>query len=1047
MKRSIVLLSLILVVTFAKGQEAPSLPKRIYIDHHSIPGVIRSTYVASIVQDEYGLLWFGSSSGLYRFDGNHFTGYPYVSPEGVNLDNRQIISLLWDSVAHRLLIGTRMSGLLQFDYESNKISLITEKEPTVNSLAQTADGRLWTATPNGLFEIIGKDYRMIGNAFDFRSPSTVMADGKNLLVAAVRQVLVFSGGEQIRTFPLEEEGRSFPITTRVTAMLLDKKGQLWVGTENEGVVVYDYKTGHFIKSFTPDQRPFFSRINAIHQDVDGFIWILTKAEGIALVDPETNAMRNMRQDIYEQNTLSANDCYSILEDQTGVLWIGTSGDINFYDREQRKFKHYSYVPNKPNTLSDNMVRSVYEGPDGKLWVGTDGGFINFIDLNSGTIQPLAVMGKDLPKTESVIPFCYAPLDEERMLIGTTIGLLEFNMSSKQFRYFQPTLKHIKDKRVRQLIIKDQKLYGIYQGVFFEFDLVTQQFQTYIPPKRTLTTVIYIDPQDRFWVGSNGVISLFDRATRKMVHTPLPRDSANYMLLSIEQVKDRILISTMNNGIFEMKVEGDKTEISRNITVRDGLPDNTVYATLSDEFGNIWMPTNRGLARLDPNGRFTTYQVNEGLQGEEFNRLAQVKLRNGQLVMGGINGINVIDPIKAITKTGLARPLIFSISTRKGNELTETETPVMMKEQVDLASEETSFAVQFGVNDYRKPVRFTAKYKLEGLEDSWITSPAFNRINYSQLRPGLYTFRLVVTNPAGEQLENSLHIYIHPPFWMTWWFRLLLSVMIITAAILGFRIRVSREKKDKEKLEELLRIRTQEIEESREQLANLNERKDLIFSILSHDLRSPLTTLKGFLGLLIEDGAMFSKEEIKKHAEMIRASVANSLDLIDNTLFWSLSQMEGLQVNPVRIGVTDLVKKITGLYHLAITRKGIKLQVTVESGLQVLADENMLYVILRNLVSNAIKFTPDGKSISINAYSKGNRVYLEVKDEGVGMNQEYIAKLLTDVHPTIKKGTSNEKGTGLGLLLCRQFAEAIQGTLTIESEEGRGSTFILTIPSV
>jgi ligand-binding sensor domain-containing protein len=132
MKRSLILLLPLLTVCLFSRLHAQSLPKRIYIDHHSIPGVIRSSYVASMVQDEYGLLWIGSSSGLYRFDGNHFTGYKYESSDGVTLDNRQIISLLWDSVAHRLLIGTRMAGLLQFDYESNKISLITEKEPTVN---------------------------------------------------------------------------------------------------------------------------------------------------------------------------------------------------------------------------------------------------------------------------------------------------------------------------------------------------------------------------------------------------------------------------------------------------------------------------------------------------------------------------------------------------------------------------------------------------------------------------------------------------------------------------------------------------------------------------------------------------------------------------------------------------------------------------------------------------------------------------------------------------------------------------------------------------
>lgn len=1025
---------------------AQNLPQRVFIDHQTIPGVIRSSYVASIAQDEYGLLWFGTSSGLFRFDGNRFTIYPYESPSGVSLDNRQINTLLWDSVSHRLLIGTRVAGLLQFDYKRNTVELISSQESTINSLAQTSDGRLWMATPNGLFEIVDNTLKLIGTAQQLLSPSVVMADGKDLLVACVRQVLIFRDGVQRRTIPILEKGRNFAQTLRVSAMMLDREKRLWVGTENEGVLVYEYATGNLVKSFTPDQRPFFSRVNAIHQDQDGLIWVLTKAEGIALIDPVTNAMRNMRQDIYEQNTLSANDCYSIFQDQTGVLWIGTSGEINFYDREQRKFKHYSHVPNKPNSLSDNMVRSVYEGPDGRLWVGTDGGFINFIELNTGKIEQLQVKGKGIPKNESVVPFCFTPLSKTRMLVGTSIGLLELDLLTKQFTYFQPTYQHIKDKRVRQLILKGQKLYGIYMGSMFEFDLGSKKFNSYLPPNRTLITVLYVDSKDRLWIGSNAALSLFDKETGKFHYHRLPKDTVDYMVLNIEQIKDRMFVSTMNNGIFEVNANGDKIEILKNITVQDGLSDNTVYATLGDEFGNIWMPTNRGLSRLDPNGRFTSYQVNEGLQGEEFNRLAQLKLSNGQLVVGGINGINVIDPIKAITKTDPAQPVIFSIATRKENELVEKEMPVLMQKEVNLTSEETSFAIHFGVNDYRKPTRYTAKYKLEGLEETWIVSPAFNKISYSQLRPGHYTFVLVVTNPAGEQQEQKLNIYIEPPFWMTWWFRVLLSVIVIGTAVASFRIRINREKLEKTRLEELLRLRTQEIEKSHEQLANLNERKDLIFSILSHDLRSPLTTLKGFLGLLIEDGAMFTKEEIKKHAEMIRSSVANSLDLIDNTLFWSLSQTGGLQQNPVRVSVEELVKKIYGLNHLALTRKGIKLQMDIVPELYAFADENMLYVILRNLVSNAIKFTPDGKTISIAAYGKGGKVYIEVKDEGVGMNQEYITKLLTEDHPTIKKGTANEKGTGLGLLLCRQFVETLSGSLTIESEEGKGSAFTVILPA-
>jgi len=277
-------------------------------------------------------------------------------------------------------------------------------------------------------------------------------------------------------------------------------------------------------------------------------------------------------------------------------------------------------------------------------------------------------------------------------------------------------------------------------------------------------------------------------------------------------------------------------------------------------------------------------------------------------------------------------------------------------------------------------------------------------------------------------------------------KVLLSLLVIGAAIFYWRLKREREKRDRERLEELLNERTKEIQQSREQLANLNEKKDLIFSILSHDLRSPLTTLKGFLGLLVEDGNTFTKEELRRYVEQIRNSVSTSLDLIDNTLFWSLSQMGSIQHNPERLLVSTLIEKVEALHQLAMERKYIQWNVQVENNLMVFADENMLYVTLRNLVSNAIKFTPSGKEIFVRAFKEGNTVQIEVKDQGIGMSTDYIQKLIQRENPAIKKGTSNEKGTGLGFILCQQFVEMNNGTLSIVSEEGKGSTFTIILPN-
>lgn len=1034
------------LTTSYRSVYAQTLPNQFYIDRYTIPGVIKSTFTASIEQDEFGLLWFGTSSGLFRYDGHQFTQYPYSDETGFILEARQINAMLWDTVAHRLLIGTRMGGLLQFSYDQNNVTKLSGREETIHDLKQTPDGRIWVSTPVGLFELVGNNLRLVASTKEIKGPVSLYIKGDDLFVGCVGQVVVYRNGEKMRIIHITSPGRNFPSTLRVSALTVDRNDKLWVGTEKEGVLVYDMKTTKLEKEFLPDERPYFSRINAILQDKEGLVWMLTKAEGLIVYDPQTNKSLALRQTIYDENSLSGNNAYSIYEDRTGVIWIGTNGDINYYDRQQRKFEHLIHNPANSNSLSDNMVRSVHEMNDGKLWVGTDGGFINIVDRATNKIERVKIEGAELPENESIVPFCFLEIDKEQILVGTSKGLLSFDRILKTFKNYQPTYKYIGDKRVRQLVMKDGKLYGIIVGVLFGYDFATQHYFVYSFPRRNNATIIAVDANDRMWVGSNGAVSLIDtKKPGSLKYTALPRDTANFMILNLQAFGNKMLVSTMNYGIFEVAAKHDSIIVEKNITTLDGLNDNTVYATIVDDFGNIWIPSNRGLTRLDPNGGFTNYDVSEGLQAEEFNRMTHLKRKNGEIVIGGINGINIIDPKKAITKSVEAAPIIFSLTTRATDRYEDRTLMVLRKNEIELQSYERSFSVNFGVSDFKRSNRYEVRYMLENFDDTWIESETFDRVTYSQLRPGKYIFRVKATNAAKVEKERSVIIYITPPFWMTWWFRIVLSFLVIVVAIVSFRFRINREKKDKERLEELLQARTREIEQSREQLANLNEKKDLIFSILSHDLRSPLTTLKGFLSLLIENGDTFTKEELKKHAELIRNSVSNSLDLIDNTLFWSLSQTGGIQFTPTRISIGEMLEKMRGLYQLALARKGIELHIVMESDLHVLADENMLYVVLRNLASNAIKFTPEGKMISVTVYKKQKQVILEVKDEGVGMSQDYITKLFTEAHPILKKGTSNEKGTGLGLVLCQQFIAINGGTLTIESVEGVGSTFIVALP--
>ncbi|NJM25409.1 MAG: hypothetical protein HC859_07900 [Bacteroidia bacterium] len=356
----------------------------------------------------------------------------------------------------------------------------------------------------------------------------------------------------------------------------------------------------------------------------------------------------------------------------------------------------------------------------------------------------------------------------------------------------------------------------------------------------------------------------------------------------------------------------------------------------------------------------------------------------------------------------------------------------------------TFALAFIVPDFRDPKRYNILYRLEGHDARWHTALS-GSVSYTNIPPGLYTFRVKTVDYGNQEKVASVRIHILQPFWTTWWFVLIVVAVVTFLIVAGIQIYLHKNQLDKLRLEELLKERTSEIEKSREELQLLNQKKDLIFSILSHDLRSPLTTLKGFLGILIGDGGQLSKEDIQRHAVTIRNSVTNSLDLIDNTLFWSLSQMGNITYTPTTVRLEPILEKIRGLYQLTADKKQIRLSFQYEENLRVNADENMLYVIVRNLVSNALKFTRESKTVTVLAFTKDESVCIQVVDQGVGMSTDQINRLLTMDQPVVKKGTSNEKGTGLGLLLCKQFVAMNKGMLTIYSHEQEGTTVSVTIP--
>jgi signal transduction histidine kinase/ligand-binding sensor domain-containing protein len=1046
----VIILCFILLEGYSQANH-PTVP----FEHITVPGTINSSQVNDLIQDHHGLIWV-AGDGLFKYDGYKFTHYKQLT-SGESIGGKEINYLFPDKHNNRLLIATHSYGLVEYDYRTNQLRAVPSKNgvPILGYIAQTNDGRIWASSfSNGLYFLEGDTLRRVEDTTSrFKNATSLLAIGNTLLVDKLKTIYVLRGKSTIDSIQIQFPGVDFPAATRVTTMTVDHDGNIWMGTERAGVLVYDTLKKVFVKHLNPESTPFFNRINRIMVDSKNNVWILTKSNGIAIYGPKSDRYLHIVRNPLSESSLSGNNCTSILEDKTGIIWVGSTGDLNKYDPSKLKFRHIYNDPLSKFSLSDNMVRGIYEDRSGKLWVGTDGGILHIFDRKKITTEKIEVKLKS--QYQHIVALYFQELNDNIMLIGTSVGLLQFDRRAKTFEYFKPVAHLTENKQVRQVLISNNTLYFLIGGSLTIFNLDTNEVKTFnqygshnVPA--TNGTVMYLDRLKRLWIGASTGLSLFEPEIGTFRHFPFELNSNRplgtyFMVLSIEEYDNKMWVGTFNSGLWSMDLTNLDNPAIITLTEKDGLVNNTVYSTIPDSNGNLWISTNQGVSKFETKtGYFTNFSSGDGLQQEEFNRLAYFKCANGDIVFGGINGLNIFNPKNITIQDEPYEPKFLNASVYNLDANESNFKGLLNQTTLTLKSDQNDLDISFFVPNFRFPRRFDVFYKLEGYNPEWVKTES-NIIHYSNLKSGEHTLHLKTISGTNIERLNTLTISIQYPFWQTWWF-IFLSVGVVTFmvyTIIQNNIRKSR--RDKDRLEKLLRQRTEEIEKSKEALTNLNQKKDLIFSILSHDLRSPLTTLKGFLSILIDDSDHLTKEDIKKHASSIRNSVTSSLDLIDNTLFWSLSQTGNITYTPTVFSLDEMLTKIGNLYQLTAEKKKIQFTVTTQDKLMIHGDENMVYVTLRNLVSNALKFTPQGRSVKIE--TKQNHKFAEILicDEGVGMSPSYLEKLLAEEQLPVMKGTSNEKGTGLGLILCKKFIHMNNGHLEVNSVEGEGTEFLVKLP--
>jgi signal transduction histidine kinase len=488
-------------------------------------------------------------------------------------------------------------------------------------------------------------------------------------------------------------------------------------------------------------------------------------------------------------------------------------------------------------------------------------------------------------------------------------------------------------------------------------------------------------------------------------------------------------------------------ILRTYDITNILPNNRIQAITQDNKGDIWVSTNNGLTRMNLDIQSVrNYSREDGLQGDQFYQQAFLKTRGGELYFGGYSGFNSFNP-DSLKDNNFIPPVYITDFQIFGKPVVYTvpggqfQTDISEAKEIILNWDQSVFSFSFTAINYNHPKKSQYAYKMEGFEKAWNYTDASRRyVTYTNLDPGTYTFRVKATNNDGiwNDTGTSLKIVILPPFWKTWWFKITGLVAFVVIIISAFRLRLRRLKEQKVLLERTVAAKTAELNE-------LNVSKDKFFSIIAHDLKNPFNTIIGFSDMMKESIRLNDPATFYEYTEMINTSAIQTLRLLDNLLEWANSQRGKLTFTPVQVNLKELVKDEFGMLDDMATGKNIELKNNIDDSITVAADKNMLKTILRNLITNAVKFTHKDGRVEVDAIIYPMQLEVTVSDNGIGMSKVTMSRLFRIDANLSTRGTENERGTGLGLFLCKEFVEKHGGKIWVVSEENKGSVFHFTLP--